>query len=203
MSVKASAPAAPKEVIKEDPAPVKKKVRVEKLGGGDEQQELVNYAYERCGKDCVLTFQAESGWRKDIVSRPNSNGTRDTGLCQMNEQYHSEYVYGVDYKTLKAQRQSVKDFAYIKGVTKNGKTYTFRGVVYNKDTAITAHENAIKVLENTQTFTDSFNDPYNQLDRCIGIWHDAIKKGRIKTTFYGYNVRNTAGVLKTMVFHNE
>jgi len=44
-------------------------------------------------------------------------------------------------------------------------------------------------------FSEHFKNPYQQLDRCIGIWNDAKKRGRLKTTFYAYNVRNTKGVL--------
>lgn len=50
------------------------------------------------------------------------------------------------------------------------------------------------------SFSQEFLDPYKQLDRCIGIWNDAMKKNRIKTTFYGYNVRNTKGVLNQIKF---
>lgn len=35
-----------------------------------------------------------------------------------------------------------------------------------------------------------FQDPYKQLDYCLGVWKDAIAKGRITTTFYAYNVRH-------------
>lgn len=35
-----------------------------------------------------------------------------------------------------------------------------------------------------------FKDAYKQIDYCFGVWQDAFKKGRIKTTFYAYNVRN-------------
>lgn len=78
-------------------------VRVEKVGGGSEQQEWVNYAYQRCGGECVLTFEAESGWRKDIVSQPNGNGTRDYGFCQLNSQYHSSFIKSEAFKDPYAQ----------------------------------------------------------------------------------------------------
>lgn len=35
-----------------------------------------------------------------------------------------------------------------------------------------------------------FQDPYKQLDYCFWVWQDAIKKWRLTTTFYAYNVRN-------------
>lgn len=39
-------------------------------------------------------------------------------------------------------------------------------------------------------FSENFKDPYKQIDYCIGVWNDAIRKGKIKTTFYAYNVRH-------------
>lgn len=36
-----------------------------------------------------------------------------------------------------------------------------------------------------------FKDWRKQIDYCWGVWQDAIKKGRIRTTFYGYNHRYT------------
>lgn len=50
-------------------------------------------------------------------------------------------------------------------------------------------------------FSDHFKNPQQQLDRCIGIWNDAKKRGRLKTTFYAYNVRDTKGVLQSLTFH--
>lgn len=34
-----------------------------------------------------------------------------------------------------------------------------------------------------------FQDPYKQVDYCFGVWQDAIKKWRLKTTFYAYRHR--------------
>ena len=123
----------------------KKVKRVYKVGASDEQNAWIMYAYERCGIDCVRTFEAESGWRIDVVSKANRNGTRDHGACQLNSQYHKKFINSPD-----------------------------------------------------------FQDPYKQLDYCIGVWNDAIKKGRMKTTFYGYNVRNTTGPMRNIQieYHN-
>jgi len=38
-------------------------------------------------------------------------------------------------------------------------------------------------------FSKDFQSPYKQIDYCIGVWNDAIRKGRIKSTFYAYNKR--------------
>ena len=36
-----------------------------------------------------------------------------------------------------------------------------------------------------------FKNPYKQLDYCIAVYNKAIKSGRIKTTFYAYNKKET------------
>lgn len=81
--------------------------------------------------DCVLTFEAESGWRMEAKNTSNKDGTYDFSLCQLNSRYHKQFI--------------------LSSVSKN---------------------------------------PYTMLDYCIGVWHDAKKKGRLKTTFYAYNVIN-------------
>lgn len=37
--------------------------------------------------------------------------------------------------------------------------------------------------------SDNFKDPYKQIDYCLEVWQDAIKKWRLKTTFYAYKNR--------------
>jgi hypothetical protein len=37
--------------------------------------------------------------------------------------------------------------------------------------------------------SNRFNDPFEQVNYCYLVWKDAIKKNRLTTTFYGYNVR--------------
>lgn len=37
--------------------------------------------------------------------------------------------------------------------------------------------------------SQEFQDPYKQVDYCFGVWQDAIKKWRLKTTFYAYRHR--------------
>jgi hypothetical protein len=113
------------------------RMAITKIGASEEQNQWINYAYNRCGIDCVKTWEGESGWRLNIVSKPNTNGTKDYSLCQLNSQYHWDFI----------------------------------------------NSEAIK-------------DPYKVLDYCIAVWNDAKKKGRLKTTFYAYNVRNTPGINK-------
>ncbi len=51
-------------------------------------------------------------------------------------------------------------------------------------------------------FIDSpeMDDPYLQMDRCIGIWNDAKARNRIWQTFHAYSFRHNA--LKKVVFNN-
>ena len=151
--MKASAPETPQVETKEEIVEEKKEevvddrpvTWVEKIGGGEEQQAVINYAYARCGEECVLTWEGESGWRKDIVSKANSNGTRDHGYCQLNSQYHKPFIN-----------------------------------------------------------SEEFKDPYKQIDYCISVWNDAVKKGRLKTTFYAYNIINKRpGVRDRIIFHKD
>lgn len=113
-----------------------------KNGASKEQNEWIKYTFARCGIECVLTFEAESGWILDRKGNTmNKDGTRDFGACQMNSRYHAHWIF------------------------KNGKN-------------------------EKEGFSDHFKNPYQQLDRCIGIWNDAKKRRRLKTTFYAYNVIN-------------
>jgi hypothetical protein len=128
------AKAEPSTTPKKETPVMANKRQIRKKGASSEQNQWIQYAYERCGLDCVLTFEAESGWillRESI--KANRDGTRDFGVCQLNSRYHKKFINSQD-----------------------------------------------------------FQNPYKQLDYCIGVWNDAIKRGRIKTTFYGYNVRHRA-----------
>jgi len=37
--------------------------------------------------------------------------------------------------------------------------------------------------------SEEFKDPYKQIDYCYEVYQDGIKRGKIRTTFYGYNHR--------------
>jgi hypothetical protein len=81
--------------------------------------------------DMVMTWIHESGLDPNIVSPPNTNGTRDHGFCQLNSQYH----------------------------------YKFIG-------------------------TDAYNDPVQQVDYCLSVYKDAVKKGRaLGKVWYGWASR--------------
>jgi len=103
-----------------------------KQGFPNEKNALVSYAYEKGGKDFMLTLGAENGtWEKNRCSGVNSNGYRDCGICQLNRKWHSNFIDSPE-----------------------------------------------------------FQDPYKQIDYCLRVYNDGIEKGRITTTFYGYNVRH-------------
>jgi len=64
-----------------------------KNGASKEQNEWIKYTFDRCGIECVLTFEAESGWVHQIPGNSvNKDGTRDHGLCQLNSKYHKGFL---------------------------------------------------------------------------------------------------------------
>jgi hypothetical protein len=95
------------------------------------QNEVVNYAYEISShnKEFLYTLKAENGtFDPERISKPNKDGYRDYGLCQMHYPYHKEFIDSPE-----------------------------------------------------------FHDWKLQLLRCWQIYEDAGRRGRLRTTFYGYN----------------
>lgn len=56
--------------------------------------------YKSCGYDleAVYTVEAESGFRHDVVSVKNSNGSRDYYLFQFNSTYHWPFISSEESK---------------------------------------------------------------------------------------------------------
>jgi len=46
--------------------------------------------------------------------------------------------------------------------------------------------------------SEEFQDPYKQMDYCIGVWNDAKKRGILGETFHAYSFRYNAK--KKLVF---
>ena len=86
-----------------------------KKGVGEDVQKLIQYAFERCGEECVLVFEGESGWRYDAKNTKNKNGTYDISYCQLNSQYHLTFIKSKDFK----DRYKVLDYCI--GVWNNAK----------------------------------------------------------------------------------
>lgn len=67
-----------------------------------EIQNLVNYAYQKGGKDFLLTLEWENGlWKWDRKSAIVwSNWYSDYGMCQLNWQFHAKFIFanGVNLK---------------------------------------------------------------------------------------------------------
>lgn len=77
---------------------------------GDWESSLATHIYQKCldklwdvqGKysceELIYTFTVENGgWIIDRRSPPNSNGTRDYGLCQLNYRWHKNFIDSDDY----------------------------------------------------------------------------------------------------------
>lgn len=127
----------------------------------------------------MKTWQAESGWILDRKGNSvNKDGTRDFGICQQNSRYHAHWIFKHFERVQELKKQMNRE--------------------KNKEKRKQIQEEIEKIQ---YIYSDSFLNPYQQLDRCIGIWNDAKKRGRLKTTFYAYNVRDTKGVLQSLTFH--
>lgn len=77
-----------------------------KITAGADQNQYVMLASQISGhnKDFILTLNAENGlWNPARVSPPNSNGTRDWGFCQLNSQYHWDFITSDEFKDAKKQ----------------------------------------------------------------------------------------------------
>ena len=77
---------APKKTIKKISVP-------RKIGGTWAQNRMIRVAWQKWhDADFILTLEAESGWNVFKVSEPNSDGTRDHGVCQFNERYYGDFI---------------------------------------------------------------------------------------------------------------
>lgn len=81
-------------------------VKCHKANAGEELQEKIRHALFVSGGDVefVKLLNSENGtWEHDRVSLPNSNGTRDHGLCQLNSAWHLPYIKSGDFQDWKKQ----------------------------------------------------------------------------------------------------
>jgi hypothetical protein len=79
-----------------------------KTTAGDDQNQYVKLASKISGNnlDFILTLEAENGlWTLDRMSPKNKNGTRDYGLCQLNSQYHWNFIQSADFRDAEKQLQ--------------------------------------------------------------------------------------------------
>lgn len=68
---------------------------------GEDQNSIIRLASNISHNDLdfISTLEAENGlWKIDRKSRPNSDGTRDYGLCQLNSAYHKSFIQSRDFK---------------------------------------------------------------------------------------------------------
>jgi hypothetical protein len=73
---------------------------------GQDQNQIIKYASIATANnlDFISTLEAENGlFSIDRVSKPNRNGTKDYGLCQLNSRYHSNFIKSADFKDYKKQ----------------------------------------------------------------------------------------------------
>lgn len=85
--------------------PPKNVKRIVRKDGNQKSQEIIDYIFNKTKNvNMILTFQKENGsWDVNTVSKPNSNGTRDYGICQVNSKYHSNWIKDPRFKEWKNQ----------------------------------------------------------------------------------------------------
>lgn len=77
-----------------------------KTTAGEDQNQYVKLAsiISNNDLDFILTLEAENGlWKLDRISKANSNGTKDYGLCQLNSAYHWNFIQSDDFKDAEKQ----------------------------------------------------------------------------------------------------
>lgn len=72
---------------------------------GDGRHELITYTANQLidkgysnYKDILATWKQESNFNPDALNDKNSNGTFDSGACQLNSAYHSPFIASADFK---------------------------------------------------------------------------------------------------------
>ena len=73
----------------------------QKRAVGDDQNRVIRYASMVSGNDIdfISTVETENGtWAVDRVSGWNTNGTRDYGICQINNRYHKAFIHSPEFK---------------------------------------------------------------------------------------------------------
>lgn len=121
-------------------------------------------------------------------------------------------LYGVWYFSPEDPKQDLINYAYKKGgrdflLTLNGENGTWswdrksdrvwsNGYSDYGLCQLNGQYHAKFIFANGQNIKGwwgkDFKDPYKQVDYCLEVWHDAIRKGRIKTTFYAYKNRESS-----------
>jgi len=84
----------------------KKNWKVELINHSEKQNEIINYAYDISNsKDFIYTLKAENGTldpkRKSNVR--GANGYWDWGLCQLNYQWHSQFIDSPEFNDWRKQ----------------------------------------------------------------------------------------------------
>ena len=87
-------------------ATVKPKTVYQKKNVGEDQNKVVRLASKISNNDIdfITTIEAENGlWTLNRVSRRNSDGSYDKGLCQLNSRYHATFIKSKDFDSAEAQ----------------------------------------------------------------------------------------------------
>lgn len=143
------------------------------------QQKLISMSFDRCGVDCVLTFEGEGRWETLLPgNEPNPKGSlkgsMDMGLCQMNWQFHFDFIFDLSQSPWLGKLSQ-------KELDKLEHSYKWDDrTTYNK------MKNEFNRLWKAGHFSSQFKDPFVQMNRCLDMWDIAKKEKRLRTTWYAY-----------------
>lgn len=154
--------------------------RITKVDGTEEQNKLVQIAYDKCSIDCVITFQGESDWITLRHSNaPNKKGklagSMDMGICQMNWQFHYDFIFDLSKSEWLGKLNS-KEIEYLK-----------HSYEWDDRTMYNRMKNEFNRLWKAGYWNKDFKNPYTQLNRCLDMWGKAKKAGNLRTTWYAWN----------------
>lgn len=70
----------------------------QKIGASHEQNTLIAWAYDKWRDEkFIYLLEAEAGWRFDAVG-VNKDGSKDSGVCQINHYWHPEIVNNPNFQ---------------------------------------------------------------------------------------------------------
>lgn len=98
------------------------------VGEDSHQHEKINHILEVSNndKDFLFTLEAENGQFDPFAVNWNTNGSFDKGLCQLNSNYHLDYINGTDFPDWRKQVYYCYDI-YLDAKQKNRLSTTFYG----------------------------------------------------------------------------
>ena len=116
---------------------------------------------------------------------------------------HTEHTVEISWFPKESLANQIATIFYNWGWKDMVTTMIWENWGFNKDIVSITNDHWLCQLHYTwhKTFIDSkdFKDPIKQANYCVGVRKDAVKKHRLKTTFYAYNHRQLYNKRVTVV----